>query len=294
MSVAAAVTPVALELAGGPVRGLACGGQPDVVLLHGWADSAACWHEVLERLGEAGLGALALDVPDVASEPGMSPVGDLATLDELTAAVTARWPDTVLAGYSLGGLLALRRAQAAPLPAGVVALAPPGVAVPGWYSPVATLAPALRLALAVPAPVPALVVRRAGLELYRLLGLARPERMSARLVAEHARGWRDARQARRQLGALLGLVEQLARSGPLDLAATGCPVVLAWGEHDHVVPAAHLEVTAQALAHVRSELLAGCGHVAAIDDPDGVAALLVAAVEGREGGGRTARRQAPG
>lgn len=84
----------------------------DIVLLHGFGGTRRAWDRVLERLSAERYRPLALDLPghgELADAPG--PI----TFEGCVQSVLDRSPERfVLAGYSMGGRIALRLALAAP------------------------------------------------------------------------------------------------------------------------------------------------------------------------------------
>jgi 2-succinyl-6-hydroxy-2,4-cyclohexadiene-1-carboxylate synthase len=83
---------------------------PDVVLPHGFTHTGASWDPVVAALGER-YRALALDIRGHGSAGDRRPVTLEAVLDDLAALAPARF---ALAGYSMGGRLALHAALALP------------------------------------------------------------------------------------------------------------------------------------------------------------------------------------
>jgi 2-succinyl-6-hydroxy-2,4-cyclohexadiene-1-carboxylate synthase len=83
---------------------------PDVVLLHGFTHTGASWDPVVAALGER-YRALAPDIRGHGSAWDRRPVTLEAVLDDLAALAPARF---TLAGYSMGGRLALHAALVLP------------------------------------------------------------------------------------------------------------------------------------------------------------------------------------
>jgi len=81
-----------------------------VVLLHGFTHTGASWEPVIAALGES-YRALALDIRGHGAASGLEPVTLEAVLDDLAVSAPARF---TLAGYSMGGRLALHAALAMP------------------------------------------------------------------------------------------------------------------------------------------------------------------------------------
>lgn len=61
---------------------------------------------------------------------------------------------------------------------------------------------------------------------------------------------------------------------PARLASLRAPTLIAWGGADRVVPAAHGDAFATAIPRARLEVLAGCGHVPALEQPRHAAAVI--------------------
>jgi 2-succinyl-6-hydroxy-2,4-cyclohexadiene-1-carboxylate synthase len=102
---------------------------PDVVLLHGFTHTGASWNPVVSALGER-YRALAPDIRGHGAASDRVPVTLEAVLDDLTALAPARF---TLAGYSMGGRVALHVALALPERVDRLVLigASPGIADPG-------------------------------------------------------------------------------------------------------------------------------------------------------------------
>jgi 2-succinyl-6-hydroxy-2,4-cyclohexadiene-1-carboxylate synthase len=83
---------------------------PTVVLLHGFTHTGASWQPVVAALGES-YRALAPDIRGHGAASDLEPVELEAVIDDLLASSPARF---TLAGYSMGGRLALHGALAAP------------------------------------------------------------------------------------------------------------------------------------------------------------------------------------
>ena len=86
--------------------------MPDILLVHGAAHGAWCWHRVIPALERLGHRARAIDLPGNGDDP--TPAGHV-TLDLYADAIlkATRGP-TVLVGHSMGGFPITAAAQAAP------------------------------------------------------------------------------------------------------------------------------------------------------------------------------------
>jgi pimeloyl-ACP methyl ester carboxylesterase len=93
----------------GPLAYRDCGsGQPAVVCVHGFCQSSLYWASVIERLGEAGARAIAVDLPGFgASADAPGPYSMEGYADRIAALLDAlNIPRIVLMGGSMGGVVA--------------------------------------------------------------------------------------------------------------------------------------------------------------------------------------------
>ncbi len=268
-----------LKLGGAETRALALDGEgPLLLLLHGFADSADSWRLVLDRLRRAERAAVALDMPGfgTASRLAREPELILPQLDEFVAAAVERWAGSLgvmLAGNSLGGLMALRTAQREGLPIEAIApISPPGLDLARWIT-IIQREPLVRGLLASPVPVPAATVRAVVARVYRVLAFAKPRDADPRIVAAFASHFASKRDAIRIMGTARRLLAEL--DGPYELERISCPTLFIWGERDRMVPAASAERFLAKMPHARLELLPGIGHCAQVEAPDQVAELLL-------------------
>jgi pyruvate dehydrogenase E2 component (dihydrolipoamide acetyltransferase) len=238
-------------------------GAPPVVLLHGWGDSAGVFRPVLERLP----GAEAYDLPGYGEAHAASERETLEELDAFVAALLRRFDGpVVLAGYSLGGLLALRAAAAGhPKVGAVVAIAPPGLVRPRLYDVVERLAPVPRFLRRL--PIPDAVTRTTARVGYRA-AIAADAQVPSEAVDAYLEHWGDRESFFRQWASMFALVRELRDA--IDVDAIDVPVTYLWGRDDRVVPADH----AADLPPEDVVLLDGVGHVPPLEAPDQVAEAL--------------------
>lgn len=239
-------------------------GEP-LVLLHPLGADRTVWRPVLALL-QAERDVICVDLPGFGESPPLNGAAPPAP-SRLCSAVVALLrrlgldpAQTHLAGNSLGGWVALE-AAASGYAATVTAIAPAGL----WPNPLKPK-PALarrvgRFALPMIGPATrSLAVRR----LILSASVAHPDRVppeqAAGLVRSYVRasGFSDVNRAMRA-GTFTLLAEIIA------------PVTLAWPEHDHVVARPQ-----SVPPGIRQVLLPDCGHVPMWDDPQAVAAVLLA------------------
>lgn len=204
-----------------------CGTGPDLVLLHGWGMNAAVWEPLLPAL-QARWRVTRVELPG----HGASPVTDGELQAWAAACLAVAPPRAVWLGWSLGGLVSLAAADAAPQRFEVLCLMS---ATPSFVQ-------RERWADAMPA---------ATFTQFADNLVSDPDTTLRRFLALQVRGSEDARPLLRQLSAALeqrpAASEQGLRDG-LDLLLQGdlrealerlaVPVSWLLGERDTLVPAA--------------------------------------------------------
>lgn len=226
------------------------GAGVDVVLLHGWGMNGAVWGDLAARLA-ARFRVHAVDLPG----HGASPACDPYTLEQLARTIAAAMPRrVVVCGWSLGGLVALVWALAAPLQIARLALigtTPCFVARDGWRCAVAAEV-FDAFARDVSGDAFHALVRFIALQ---ALGDAAARGAAARLRASIAS--RD-RPDTASLAAGLALLRDTDLRG--ELARVTQPALVVHGEHDALAPLAAAEHLARALPHARLEVVRGAAH----------------------------------
>jgi pimeloyl-ACP methyl ester carboxylesterase len=263
----------ALELDPGDARG------DPLLLLHGWSDSADTWRPLLAELGRRRRRAVALDLPGFGSadrldrETGILEQLDqfaLAAIRDLSARAGGR--PVVVAGNSLGGSAALRAAEVAEAPiSGVVAIAPAGLDMAGWF-PIVEGAPLVRFVLRAPVPLPEVVVREAVGRAYRTLAYARPRDVDPAVVKSFTRHVRSRRDVIRVLATGRRLLSEIR--DPFRFERVACPVLLVWGDQDRMVFASGAERVLREVDGARLEVIERCGHCPQVEARERLAGLL--------------------
>ncbi|MEV5003773.1 alpha/beta fold hydrolase [Nocardioides sp. LML1-1-1.1] len=250
-----------------------------VVLLHGFTDSGHSWSGVLGALARSGRSAVAVDLPGFGSADVLAPGPILPQLDRFVAdlvSVEGRGGPVVLVGNSLGALAALRAAAAgAPLD-GVVLLSEPSCGDRALIRLFRRrrLGPLALLGLPVPLPRPIV---------HRLLvaGAARavgrgpldpdaPSRIADFVIGRGGPAW--ALRTARQLA--------LESIDCHDFDAVTCPVLVAHGARDMIIPVNSAELIHARIPHSVLDVRRRWGHCPQIEFPDEVAAAVLGFVDG--------------
>jgi pimeloyl-ACP methyl ester carboxylesterase len=265
------------EFAGFESRVLELEGEgPALVLLHGWADSADTWRHFLDAAGRRDRRALAVDMPGFGAADSLAPGPVLPQLDAFADAAiehaAADGDRVVVAGNSLGGVLALRAAQRQVPLAGVVPVAPAGLDMPRWFE-LVERDPVLRRALALPIPLPEAALREVVGRVYRTLVFAHPAAADPKVIAAFTGHHRDRASVRRMLDAGRRLLPEL--DDCFDLGRIRCPVLLIWGARDRMVSARGAERVLDAVPETRFVLIEDCGHCPQIEAAERLAELLL-------------------
>ena len=270
-----------------PIRYLAAGAGPPLILLHGVGDNAFDWSYVMPALARTHR----VYAPDLPGSGGSArPAGDdyspasferflAAFMDALGAESAA------VAGNSLGGLVGLRLALTDPdRVTALVLLAGAGLG--------RKVSPALR-SLAIPGygGLAAAWGKRPPGAAQRALGRATllfgsPRRIPMKWLREQYGLARQPRFLKDQLATIraqIGLRGQ--REILLDrLPSLRVPTLVVWGERDRVLPPAQAQEAISRIPDGSLELIPGCGHLPQVERPDHVAQVLARFLSERASG----------
>ena len=256
-----------------------------ILLLHGYADSADTWRQVLALLARRGRRAVAFDLPGFGTADRLGPDAILPQLDEFAAAAVRyasgreRAP-VIVVGNSLGGCVTLRLAERhGDRLAGVVGVAPAGLEMTRLLY-LVQRDPFLRSLVALPTPVPGFVLRSAVARLYRQLAFATPAAIEPDVISTFTSHHRQRARVAQYLDTAHRLLPELRR--PFELERITVPVQLIWGDRDRLVFARGAHRVLESVNDARLELLPGIGHCPQVEAPERFTELLLGFVQERE------------
>jgi pimeloyl-ACP methyl ester carboxylesterase len=254
------------------------GHGPPLLMFHGYADSADTWRQSLALLARRGQRAIAVDLPGFGVADPLGPEAILPQYDGFAAeamryaAGRPRRP-VVVVGNSLGGCVALRLAERhGERLQGVLAVAPAGLVMNRLLH-IVQRDPLLRSLLALPAPVPALVLRTAVARLYLPLAFARPSQVSRELVSAFTYHHRQRAKVASYLDIAHRLIPELR--SPFELERISVPVLLLWGDRDRLVYHRGAQRVLDAVPGSQLELWSGIGHCPQVEVPQRFTELLL-------------------
>jgi pimeloyl-ACP methyl ester carboxylesterase len=268
-----------LELAGYETRVLELeGAGPPIVMFHGYADSADTWRQSLAILARRGRRTIAVDLPGFGTADPLTDDPVLPQLDAFASAAVdylggRRRGRVIAVGNSLGGCVSLRLAERrADRVEGVVAVAPAGLEMSRLLS-LVERDPLLRSLVALPTPVPPVVIRAAVSRLYRQLAFAVPSAIDPAVVANFSAHHRDRATVATYLQTARRLIGELR--APFQLERITSRVLLVWGDCDRLVFHRGAQRILDAVPGARLELLHGIGHCPQVEAPDRFTELLL-------------------
>ena len=268
-----------LELAGYETRVLELEGDGvPIVMFHGYADSADTWRQSLAMLGRRGRRAIAVDLPGFGTAAPLNGDPVLPQLDAFAIAAVdylggRRRKPLIAVGNSLGGCVSLRLAERyGDRLDGVVAVAPAGLEMSRLLS-LVERDPLLRSLLALPTPVPPIMIRAAVARLYRQLAFAVPSAIDPAVVSTFCTHHRDKATVAAYLDTARRLTRELRTPFQLDRISTR--VLLVWGDRDRLVFHRGANRILDAVPGSRLELLRGIGHCPQVEVPERFTELLL-------------------
>lgn len=246
------------------------GSGPPLVLIHGIGSRRGVWKPVVPLLA-AERDVLAVDLPGFGDSQVLA---EKPTVEALARAVADWWSELGLerphvAGNSLGGGIALELARMGVV-ASATALSPVGFWSPGEARYGRTMLRVTHFSATRFGPQMQRIVRSAaGRQATIGLMYGRPAQRDGDEAAEdlvqlaRAPGWE----------ATLPISREYAFHDGGELRV---PVTIGWGTRDRLLIPRQAERARARLPRARHVPLPGCGHIPMSDDPEGVAALLLA------------------
>jgi pimeloyl-ACP methyl ester carboxylesterase len=254
------------------------GAGPPLVLLHGTGSRRGVWDPVIAAVSRQRR-TLALDLPGF----GASPPGDFEPSVDAYVERLARWfaeqglERPHVAGNSMGGGIALELARAR-LVASATAISPVGFWTPRELRFAQWSVRASRAIGRLIRPGARAITRSAvGRTMLLAQMRARPWRMPASEALAELEAFVDAPWVE---PALVAFGRYRFHDGD---ELRGVPVTVAWGTRDRLLLPRQADRARRMLPWARHVALRGCGHLPFHDDPDAVAAVLLAGSQSMPG-----------
>lgn len=258
------------EIKGARIRYYLGGSGPAVVLVHGLGGAASNWAELAPVLAQTHC----VLVPDLPGHGGSSPLPAAPTLDVFADRVVLLAERLglrrmVVAGHSLGGIVALRVALRRPADvAGVVLAGSAGFSPSGRRAEHSLIISSLARPGRLVAPHRATVARSSFLRRLTLgWGAADPDGLSARAVEGFLAGpalHTDTGSAARAM---------IADDLQARFADVRCPTLVLWGARDRLTPVSDAFEYARRLGST-VRVIADCGHLLIGERPDACCAAI--------------------
>ena len=176
-------------------------------------------------------------------------------------------------GNSLGGCLTLRLAERQRNQlAGIVAVAPAGLEMSRLLV-LVQRDPVIHSLLALPTPVPSLVLRAAVARLYLRLAFASPRRIDPAVIRSFTYHHRNRDAVAGYLDIAHRLIGEL--KDPFELDRIEVPVLLVWGDRDRLVFHRGADRVLAAVPTARLELLRGVGHCPQVEATERLTELIL-------------------
>ena len=254
------------------------GDGPPRLMIHGYADSADTWRLSLALMAKRGQRAIAVDLPgfgraDPLAQGPLLPQFDAFIADAAAYAAGRPRRPVIAVGNSLGGCIALRLAERhADRLGGVLAVAPAGLVMNRLLT-IVRRDPLLRSLLALPTPVPAVVLHQAVAALYVRLAVHKPDELDPRVVSTFTEHISDRATAASYLEIARRLIPELR--SPFQLERITAPVLLLWGDHDRLLYHGGAQQLLDAVPGARLELWKDVGHCPQVEAPARFTELLL-------------------
>ncbi len=242
------------------------GSGPVVLLLHGIGHNIYGWRKTIGPLASAGFRVMAVDLPGFGRSDAPEKIEPDTYMETLLAWLDLHCVDRAsFLGNSMGGAISATFAALHPERVErLVLLDPSGFGREvSWWLRLAAVAPLQRL---LPHRVSRLQVRTALRTVYFDPSLIEDEEVD-RLTEDFSRpGVLDTFQA--IAGMALGL-RGLRSDFSVDAlpSRVQAPTLVAWGDHDRIIPVSHLEQAKQVIPHAETVVFEHCGHCPQLERP---------------------------
>jgi pimeloyl-ACP methyl ester carboxylesterase len=133
--------------------------------------------------------------------------------------------------------------------------------------------PLVRSLLAIPSPIPSIVLRAAVARLYTQLAFASPGSVDRKVISAFTYHHRDRAKVATCLDTARRLIPELR--DPYDLERIVAPVLVVWGDRDKLVFHQGADRILSVVPGARLEVMRGVGHCPQVEAPDALTELLL-------------------
>ncbi len=257
--------------------------RPLVLLLHGFPELCESWRDVMPRLAEAGLYAIAPDLRGYGKTDKPRGGYDLDSLTrDMRGLIATLGRDRVhVVGHDWGGAIAYHLAAHYPEVVdrlAVVNCPPPPVMVRRVWQPQQLFRSLYVLLLQVPGLPERLLSARGGVLVPELIqmGTHRRRHLTRERLRVYAESFADRRAAKAAVSYYRELARAMARGAFWKYPVIGAPFRLIWGEKDPALSRTLTYGLEPYFSHpIEVKYLPDVGHFVPLEAPETLAALLV-------------------
>ncbi|MBJ8337686.1 alpha/beta hydrolase [Antrihabitans sp. YC3-6] len=258
-----------------------------VVLLHGYADSADTWRALLALFDNAGRAAIAVDLPGFGKADRRAAGPILPQLDSFIDALLEESDrPLVLMGNSLGACVSVRAAARRPNRVEAVITVDEPILADHWVARYVRRrrAPRLPSLLLAGARVPRRPLEYSVELVFKRLLYSEPSAADPAVIARWVESVPDSR-------ALAGLangaiaVARETRTGYSGMTIE-CPTLIVHGAKDVIIPVASSRMLHALIPNSELVVMPKSGHCPQLDDPAGLAEIVLPFLSNRAGAGR--------
>jgi pimeloyl-ACP methyl ester carboxylesterase len=253
------------------------GDGPPIALLHGFADGAETWRDVLTELGAAGRAAFAVDMPGFGRAEPREPGPIMPQLDAFVDAMVADTGPVILMGNSLGACVSVRAAARGSCDVrGAIAVDEP-ILASHWLMRLGRGRADPFRVLDHRMPIPKDLYHRAIRRTIARFLYADPTLADPDVLARFTVQASDPARLRTLLGDARAVA--LETAGGYDSEHVRCPLLVIHGRKDRIIPVHASQRLHESVPASTLVVLPDSGHCPQLDDPSTLARHVLQFIE---------------